>query len=282
MKIAVTGATGQLGRIVVAQLKQKVAAEDIVAVVRSPEKAGDLGVEVRQAAYDNKPALEAALAGVDVVLLISSSEVGQRVSQHQNVIDAASKAGVDRLVYTSILRADISEITLAAEHKQTEDYLKNSGLDYTILRNGFYTENYMMGVEPALEFGAVVGSGGDARFATATRANFAEAAVAALLGAGHEGKTYELAGSDVFTYADLAAELTHQTGKKIVYNNLDTEAHVQVLENAGMPTSVAQMFAGFDSAASRGALDGRDDDFVALIGHKTDLLEDVLAATLKG
>ena len=188
MTIAVTGATGQLGRIVIEKLKGQTE-DQIIALVRSPEKAADLGVEARRADYEDAASLEAALKGVDTLLLISSSEVGKRATQHHNVIEAAKNNGVKRIVYTSLLRADTSPLSLAAEHAETEKELKASGIPHTILRNGWYTENYTGSLEGAVAAGTLIGSAGEGRISSAARADYADAAVAALTTKGHDGKT---------------------------------------------------------------------------------------------
>ncbi len=281
MTIAVTGATGQLGRIVVQELKKKAEPSGIVALARDTAKAADLGVEARAADYDRPDTLDAALAGVDVLLLISSSEVGRRGPQHANVIAAAKKAGVGRIVYTSVLRADTSPLGLAPEHLETEAALKASGLAYTILRNGWYTENYLASIPGALQAGAFIGSAGDGKISSATRQDFAEAAVAALRGEGHEGKTYELAGDDAYTLADLAAEISRQTGKDIPYKDLPVADYAAALKGAGVPETLAEMLAAIDVDVSNGALfdDGRQ--LSALIGRPTTPLSVAVAAALK-
>ena len=281
MTIAITGATGQLGRIVVDKLKAKVPAAQIVALVRNPGKAADLGVTAREADYAKPDTLSLALAGVDTLLLISSSEIGQRAAQHRNVIAAAKKAGVKRIVYTSLLHADTSPISLAEEHRVTEADLKASGVPFTILRNGWYTENNTGAIKGALAGGAVIGSAGEGRISAAPRADFAEAAVAALTGAGHEGKTYELAGDSAYTLSDLAAELSKQTGKAIPYKNLPAADYAKALAGFGLPEGFAQALAGWDVDASKGALfdDGRQ--LSKLIGRPTTPLATVVAAALK-
>lgn len=269
MTIAVTGATGHLGRIVIAKLKAKVPAADIVALVRSPEKAADLGVAARAADYARPETLEAALVGVDTLLLISSSEVGQRAVQHSNVIEAARSVGVKRIVYTSLLHADTSPLSLAEEHRQTEAALKASGIGYTILRNGWYSENYTGSIAGALAGGAFIGSAGDGKISSAPRLDYAEAAVAVLTSEGHEGKTYELAGDTAWTLTDLAAEISRQTGKDIPYKNLPEAEYATVLAGFGLPQALAASIAGWDVGASQDALFDDVKQLSKLIGRPT-------------
>jgi NAD(P)H dehydrogenase (quinone) len=269
MTIAITGATGQLGRLIVARLKAKAPAEQIVALVRSPAKAADLGVPAREADYVRPETLGAALAGIDTLLLISSSEIGQRAVQHRNVIEAAKKAGVKRIVYTSLLHADTSPLSLAPEHRDTEDALKAAGIPFTILRNGWYTENYTGSIPSALAAGALLGTAGDARISSATRADYAEAAAAVLAGSGHEGRTYELAGDEAWTLRDLAAEISRQTGRTIPYTNLPAAEYAKVLTSVGLPERLAQAIAGWDVAAEQGALFDDSRQLSKLIGRPT-------------
>jgi NAD(P)H dehydrogenase (quinone) len=283
MSIAVTGATGQLGRLVVSNLKGKVpaAGTDIIALARSAAKAADLGVTVREADYTQPETLDRAFVGVDTLLLISSSEVGQRMAQHHNVIEAAKKAGVKRIVYTSLLHADTSPLSLANEHRATEAELKASGIAFTILRNGWYTENYTGSISGALAGGAFLGSAGDGKISSATRADYAEAAVAVLTGEGHEGKTYELAGDEAFTLRDLAAEVSRQTGKEISYKNLPEAEYAATLTGFGLPEPLAQAIAGWDVAASQGALFDDSHQLSTLIGRPTTPLREAVAEMLK-
>lgn len=281
MTIAITGASGQLGRIVVQKLKEKVESTKIVALARNTGKAADLGVEVRSADYEKPETLDKALADVDTLLLISSSEIGQRAAQHANVIEAAKKAGVKRIVYTSLLRADTSPLSLAAEHVATEAALKASGIPYTILRNGWYTENYTGSIPGAVQAGAFVGSAGDGKIASATRADYAAAAVAVLTGEGHDGKVYELAGDDTYTLSVLAAEISRQTGKDIPYKNLPQAEYAAVLKGVGLPEGFAEALASFDVDASNGALFDNGRQLSALIGRPTTPLSDAVATALK-
>lgn len=280
MTIAVTGATGELGRLVIDRLKQRVPANQIVALVRDVPRASTLGVEARAADYTQPDALEAALAGVDTLLLISSSEIGQRVAQHTNVINAAKKAGVRRVVYTSLLHADTSTLSLAPEHVDTEKALQASGLTYTILRNGWYTENYMGAVGPALGLGTLYSSAADGRIASASRADYADAAVAVLTGQGHEGKIYELAGDTAYTLAELAAEISSQSGKSIGYRSIPEAAYAAALVKAGLPEGFAAALASWDVAASQGALFDDSRQLSALIGHPTTPLAQSVKAAL--
>lgn len=282
MKVAVTGATGQLGRLVIEGLRAKLPTADIVALVRTPSKAADLGVEAREADYSRPETLNRALAGVETLLLISSSEVGQRVAQHRHVIDAAKTAGVTRVVYTSLLHADRSTLSLATEHVETEALLRASGLRVTLLRNGWYTENYTGSVGSAVAHGAFIGSAGDGRIASAARADYAAAAVAVLTTPGHEGKTYELAGDSAYTLADLAAEITRQTGKDIPYRNLPPADFAAALRGAGLPAPWPEALAAIDVEVSKGALfdDGRA--LSSLIGRPTTPLAVSVAAALHG
>lgn len=280
MTIAVTGATGQLGRLVIEQLKSRVGAGALLALVRDPAKAAGLGVTARTADYDRRETLAPALAGVETLLLISSSEVGQRVGQHRNVIDAARAAGVGRIVYTSLLHADVSPLSLAVEHLETEAMIKASGLAFTVLRNGWYTENYTGSLAAAVAHGALIGSAGEGRISSAARADFAEAAAVVLTTPGHEGRVYELAGDDAYTLAGLAAEVSRQAGKAVAYNNLPPADYAGALAGFGLPAALAQAIASWDVDASNGALfdDGRV--LSRLIGRPTTPLSKVVAAAL--
>lgn len=279
--IALTGATGQLGRLVVDVLLRSTPAADVVAVVRDGAKATDLaarGVDVRVAAYESPADLRQALEGVDRLLLISASEPGRRVPQHQNVIDAALAAGVSRVVYTSAPHADSTDLILAPEHKATEEALRAAGLTYTILRNNWYTENYLGNVEPAAASGVLVGSAGTGRVASASRIDFAEAAAVALTTDGHDNATYELGGDIAWTMADLAAAIGEVTGRPVSYRDVSADEHAATLVAAGLPAGTAGFLAALDANIAGGALAGPTGELSRLIGRPTTPLVDGLRA----
>ncbi len=278
--IVVTGATGQLGRLVIAALLKKLPSSEIVAAVRNSEKARDLGVQVRIADYNQPQVWDAALRGVDKVLLISSSEVGQRARQHRSVIDAAKRAGVKLLAYTSVLRADTSPLGLAAEHKETESMIRASGIPSVFLRNSWYTENYTAGIPAVLARGAMFGCAGTGRISSAARIDYAEAAAAVLTMDNQGGPVYELAGDAAYTLADLAAEIARQSGKTIDYVNLTESAYRDALLKAGLPGPVASLIADSDSGASRGALFDDSHQLSRLINRPTTTLSASVAAAM--
>jgi len=255
--IVITAASSQLGRLVIQELLKTVPADQLVAAVRNPEKVADfanLGVQVRQVDYTQPSTLATALAGAEKVLFISSSEVGSRVSQHTNVIAAAKEAGVRLVAYTSILHAASSPLGLAEEHKQTELLLKESGVPYVLLRNGWYTENYTASIPMALQYGVMMGCAGDGKIASATRADFAAGAAAVLLADNPAGKVYELAGDEAYTLSEFAAELSRQSGQRVRYQNMTEAAYAEVLQNAGVPAPFAMMLAQSETGISQGGL----------------------------
>lgn len=273
--IAITGATGQLGHYVIESLMKTVPASQIVAIVRNPAKAQALaaqGITVRQADYGDEAALTSALQGVEKLLLISSSEVGQRAPQHRNVINAAKAAGVKFIAYTSLLHADTSPLGLADEHIETEKMLADSGIVYTLLRNGWYSENYLASGPAALEHGVFIGAAGDGKIASATRADYAAAAARVISEAGHEGKVYELAGDSAWTLTQLAAELTKQSGKSVTYQNLSEADFAAALKSVGLPDGLADMLADSDVGASKGGLFDNSKTLSKLIGRPTTTL----------
>ncbi len=281
--IAVTGASGQLGRLVIAELLKSVPASTLVVAVRSPEKVADLsalGVQVREADYDKPDTLEKAFAGVEKLLLISANEVGKRAPQHANVIAAAKKAGVPFMAYTSILHADTTPLPLAREHKQTEAMLAESGIPHAILRNGWYTENYAASIPAALQYGVVLGSAGNGRISSAARADYAAAAAAVMLGGDQAGKIYELAGDHAYTLTEFAAEIERQSGKPVAYQNMSEADFAQALLGAGLPDWLATLLAESDTGASKGGLFDDSHTQSRLIGRPTTPLADVIRASL--
>lgn len=279
--ILVTGATGQLGRLAIDSLLERgVAASDIRALVRDSAKASVLaqrGVDVRVGNYEDAASLDAALAGVDRLLLISSSEVGQRAAQHQNVIDAAVRAKVSLVAYTSITRADASPLGLAAEHKTTEEALAASGLPTVLLRNSWYLENYTGQIPVQIEHGAVLGAAGEGRISAATRADFAEAAAAVLAEDGHAGQVYELGGDTAFTLSDYAAAVSDATRKPVAYRDLSVADYAAALVRAGLPEGYAGVLAASDDGIKQGGLLVESGDLSRLIGRPTTSLAEAVA-----
>ncbi|NUV81510.1 SDR family oxidoreductase [Streptomyces sp. CAI-155] len=272
MSIVVTGATGELGRLVIDELLATVPAGEIAAVVRDKEKAAPLaarGVELRIADYNRPETLAGAFRSGDRVLLISGSEVGKRVAQHTAIVEAAEAAGVAQLAYTGILGGPDADFALADEHKATERLILDSGLPYTFLRNGWYTENYTANLAPVLAHGAVVSNAGEGRVASASRADYAAAAAAAVTGEGHLGKAYELSGDTAWSFAEYAALLSEVTGREITYNNVPAAVHQEILVGAGLPEGFAAILTDVDEAIGRGRLAGTSGDLARLIGRPT-------------
>ena len=280
MIIAITGATGQLGQLVISDLKERVSDSQVVALARNPAKAASLGVAVREADYGRPDTINIALAGVDRLLLISSSEVGQRTLQHRNVIEAAKSVGVKHLVYTSLLHADTTPMSLAEEHLATEALIAASGIPYTILRNGWYSENYAQAATGALAAGSLIGSAKDGKISAASRKDFAEAAAVVLTTPGHDGKIYELAGDEAFSLADLAREISKQEGRDIPYQDLPETEYAAALQSAGVPEPFAAVLAGADVAISKGALFNDSRQLSELIGHPTTPISRIVAGAL--
>jgi NAD(P)H dehydrogenase (quinone) len=280
MSIVVTGATGHLGRLAVeALLARGVPAAEIVATGRRIETLADLadrGVVVRPADYTDPESLRAAFAGAEKLLLVSGSEIGQRVPQHRNAIAAAEEAGVRLIAYTSVARADSSSLGIAAEHRATEQLLAESGIPHVVLRNGWYTENYTGQLGSYLQNG-IVGSAGEGRISAATRVDYAEAAAAVLTEDGHAGAVYEL-GGEATTMSGLAATVSAVTGQDVAYSDVPPEQFAQILEGAGLPAPVAGMFADIDRSVAAGDLYVEGNDLEKLIGRAPTSLADAVAA----
>jgi NAD(P)H dehydrogenase (quinone) len=269
--IAVTGATGHLGRLAIEELLRRgIAPAEIVAVVRNPEKAADLagrGLQLRRATYDDPSALEGAFAGIERLLFISGDEVGRRVTQHGNVVRAAKAAGVGVVAYTSVLNADRTRIKLAEEHKATERLLEESDVPFILLRNSWYLELYLDQIPRYLEHGAILGSAGEGRVSAATRADYAAAAAAVVAEPGYEHHIFELGGEPAFSMAELAAEISGRSGREVVYRNLPVEEYVAVLTAAGLPEGYARVLADADLGIERGDLFTGSGDMARLLGR---------------
>ncbi|MET7451171.1 SDR family oxidoreductase [Streptomyces sp. NPDC005574] len=284
MSIVVTGATGHLGRLVVEELLERVPAEQITAVVRDESKAAGLaarGVRLAVADYNAPETFQGLFSAGDKVLLISGNEFDKgRVGQHKVVLDAARAAGVALLAYTSA--PGTLTAALADDHRGTEEAIVASGVPYTLLRNGWYNENYTENLAPVLQYGAVVQAAGDGLIASASRADYAAAAAAVLAGEGHENKTYELGGDTAWGFAEYAAELSRQTGREIVYNAVPVDAYVGILTGAGLPEPLAVILAGVDASIEKGELAAVTGDLSRLTGRPTTPIAESVAAALKG
>ena len=283
MKIAITGATGQLGNLVIEQLLQLTTAQNIIALVRNVDKAEHFkaqGIELREFDYDRPETLVPALSGIDKLLLILANEIGRRTPQHQAVIDAAKVAGVPYIAYTSLLRADTSPLGLAQEHRETEKLIQDSGITYTFLRNNWYSENYLAGVAHTIEIGTLFGAAKDGRISSASRIDYAEAAAKVLTSTGHENKTYELAGSESFTKADLAQFISQATHKPVIYQNLSADDLRQGLIQASLPSYLIDVIVDADVQTAKGAMYSDRKDLEQLIGHKTTSIQDSIKAAL--
>ena len=282
MRIAVTGATGSLGGYVVDSLLNKgVAVSDIVAIVRNEEKAADLkarGIALGVATFEDEAALTAALEGVDRLVFISGSEVGQRVAQHTNVINAAKAAGVTFIAYTSLLNLDTSKLALAPEHIATEKLLAESGIDHALLRNGWYWENYESSIGAAKATGKVFGAAEGARVSAAARKDYAEAAAVVITSDNQAGKVYELAGAPALTYPEIAAGIGEVIGSEAEYVNLSVEEYQNALEQAGVPAEFAALLAGMDPIIAEGALYSDSTDLQDLIGRPSTSIVEALSS----
>ncbi|GAB3236846.1 SDR family oxidoreductase [Glycomyces halotolerans] len=281
---AVTGATGNLGRLVIEHLlERQVEPQRIVGLARNVDQAGDLadrGIDIRQFDYDRPETLEPALAGVERLLLISGNEIGKRLDQHRNVVDAAERTEVGLLLYTSILHADTSQIALADEHIATEHRIADSGLRHLILRNGWYLENYTGNIDQVVESGTLYGAAGKGRVAAASRNDYAEAAAVLLTEDHGIDKVFELCGDEPFTYAELAAVIGEVAGTDVVYQNMDPDAYRHALVEAGLPLEAATAIADADEGIARGDLDSNSTDLTDLIGRPTMRLVDAVRGAI--
>ncbi|WP_109505736.1 SDR family oxidoreductase [Nocardioides speluncae] len=282
MSIVVTGATGQLGRLVVEELLEcGVDPAGIVATGRSIERLTELaerGVRVERLDFSAVPEAVDWLGDGDVLLLVSGSELGRRVAQHAAVVDLAARSGVHRLVYTSAPAADDTALVVAPEHAATERLIRDSGLRFTFLRNGWYTENYLTVFGQARETGVVADSAGDGRVASAPRAEYAAAAAAVLTGDGHEGAVYELSGDAAWSFDELAQEFTEVLGREVTRSRFTPEAHREALVSHGLDEGTAGFLVALDRNISDGLLAVTSGELAKLIGRPTT----ALAETVRG
>lgn len=282
MNIAVTGAAGHLGRLIIDTLITRgTAPGEITAIVRNPEKAADLadrGITLAVADYSGEAALTAALTGVERLIMVSASEIGQRVDQHRNIINAAKTAGVDFIVYTSLLNAETSTLPLAEEHRPTEALLAESGIDHALLRNGWYWENFASALDSGRAAGVFVGAAGSGRVSGAARRDYAEAAAIVATTAGHAGRVYELAGAPALSYPEIAEAVGEVLGTEVTYVNQSEREYRKTLEEAGMPAPVAEVFAGMEPLIGAGALYSESRDLQELLGRESTSAVEALRA----
>lgn len=280
MNIAITGVSGQLGSLALAHLMTLTGKDGLIGLARNPEKLEGLGITCRPFNYKSAATLVPALEGVGTLVLISSSDFEDRVGQHANVIDAARTAGVSRIVYTSILKADRSPLHIAHDHQKTEALISSSGIAATILRNGWYTENWTSTLGGAMAAGALVGSAGGARFTPAARIDYAHALALVAADDAYNGQVLELAGDEGFTLAELAAEVSHQTGTVLPYQDLPPEVYQGILEQVGLPAAFARLLVDVDQKAGEGWLADNSGTLSALLGRPTTRLAEVVRAAL--
>lgn len=283
MKIAITGATGQLGKYVIEFLLKTENAQNIVALVRDLDKAQSLkqqGIDVRYFNYDEPESLAPVLQGVDKLLLISANEVGRRTQQHQAVIEAAKQAQVKHLVYTSLLNATLSPLSLAKEHQETEAFIQHSGLNYTLLRNNWYSENYLATLPQIIEQGILYGAAGEGKISSASRQDYAEAATKVLTSSGHQQKIYELAGSENYTLAEVAKIISQASGKTIHYQNLTAQEYTDALLAAELPEGLVHVIVDADLQAAQGAMYSESKDLKNLISHTTTSIQTLIQQQL--
>lgn len=282
--ILVTGATGALGSKIVQSLLQKAPQAKVIAGARKQDKAAALvakGAEFRLLDYDRPETVEAAMQGVTRVVLVSGTDVGRRVPQHKAVVDAAKRAGVKLLGYTSILRATESPLLLAQEHRGTEEVLAASGLPHILLRHGWYTENSTNTAPLAVQYGVVQSCAGEGRFSTATRQDYADGDATLILRDGHApGQRYELAGSSSWSKGEYADLLSRKSGKPVKYQSMNQADFAAALMAVGLPEPIAKIVSDSDAGAASGWLQDDSRTLEKVIGRPTTPLEKVVDETL--
>lgn len=272
-KLLLTGASGQLGRLVLDQLLAKgVAPADIIATTRDVSKLADYaakGIEVRKADFNDPASIADAFKGATRLALISTDTIGQRLQQHRNAIAAAKAAGVQHIIYTSMPNPHPdSKITFAAEHRGTEEAIKASGLSYTILRNAWYQENLFLSLPQVLASGHWYTSTGDGKMNYLARADCAAALAAVLASDNTESKVYTLTGGEKLTTADIAALASDVLGKKIEVIQLTDEQLAAGMQQHGVPDFMIPFIIGFEANTRVGDADIQTDDVEKLMGRK--------------
>lgn len=281
MKILVTGATGQLGSLVVETLLKTVPADQLAVSVRDPKKAEhwrERGVDVRQGDFDRPELLPKSFAGAERMLLISTvGDNETRIRQHRAAVDAAKEAGVGFIAYTSLAGADRSTLSLAEVHRATEDAIRESGIPFAFLRNNWYLENEMGTIQAVLNGAPWVTNAGSGRVGWAPRRDYAEAAAAVLTGEGHENAVYELSGKPM-THEELAAELAAVLGRDVPVQHVDDAAYAGVLRSAGLPEAAVATVVAMQAAIRDGALDVASGDLEKLLRRPPTPIRDALRA----
>ena len=287
MTVLITGATGQLGTLVVKHLLDRIPASDIAVSVRTPQKASDLsakGIDVRKGDFNDLALMTKAFAGIDTALIISAEDDNAtRIKQHRTAVDAAKAAGVKHIVYTSIVdpKAD-ADFTYSAIHLDTENYIRQTGLAYTFLRNSFYADLLLAGVPHALETGDYGAPAGDAKITYIPRNDLAEAAAVVLAKpADHVNKTYDLTGTKAVTHSEIASYISTATGKTVQFVDLPADVHIGILQSIGLPDHLVAALSGLYVGAKKGDYATVSDDFKTLVGRSPQTVENFLSEALK-
>lgn len=270
MKLLVTGATGKLGSKVVETLLKTVPANQLAVSVRNPEKAEGLqarGVEIRQGDFDHSETLDAAFADVDRLLLISADGDNEtRIRQHGHAVEAAKRAGVKFIAYTSLANASDSQIFLAPTHRATEEAIVKTGIPYSFLRNNWYLENEISSIQGVLAGAPWVTSAGNGRVGWALQQDYAEAAAAVLAGDGHDNTIYELSGEPL-TQEQFVAALSDVLGRQVAVQQVDDQAYADIMKQAGVPEFVVPFLLEIQKGIREGTLDVESNDFEKLLGR---------------
>ncbi|MEH7097729.1 SDR family oxidoreductase [Neobacillus vireti] len=279
MKLLVTGATGKLGTKVVDTLLKAIPASELAVSVRNPEKAEGLrnrGVEVRQGDFDQPETLDQAFTGIDRLLIISADGDNEtRIRQHTDAVQAAERAGVKFIAYTSLANATESKNLMAPPHVATEAAIIKTGIPYSFLRNNWYLENEMGSIQGALAGAPWVTSAGEGKVGWALQQDYADAAAAVLLGNGHENSVYELSGP-LLTQAELASELGAVLGKEIPVQQVSDEKYAEIMKGLGLPDFVIPIVVGIQESIRNGSLDVESNDFEKVLGRPVTPIKEAL------